>query len=65
MTNNETLQQLHLVDNGQGDTAVCKQCKQPFSVSRVGRPPKFCSSGCRVANWREKRKRDSEKPEGL
>lgn len=35
---------------------TCKHCKRPFTPARVGRPAKFCSSGCRVAHWRARRK---------
>ena len=62
MNDNEILHQLlQLLDNGQKDTqqggaAVlghCGQCGEPLQrKSRNGRLPKFCSSGCRVANWR-------------
>lgn len=63
MTNNEILAQLlHLVDKDtqQGGAAVlgnCGHCGEPLRrKSRNGRFPKFCSSGCRVANWRQKQK---------
>jgi len=63
MTNGEILQQLlHLVDNHtqQGGAAVLGHgghCGEPLRrKSKNGRFPKFCSSGCRVANWRAKKR---------
>lgn len=66
MTDNEFLHQLlKPVDNEQNDTqrggaavlGQCGQCGEPLRrKSRNGRFPTFCSSKCRVANWRAKQR---------
>lgn len=53
MTDNEILHELlTLIPSAK----TCKHCKRPFTPARVGRPGKFCSSGCRVAYWRAKQR---------
>lgn len=37
-------------------TSPCAHCDQPFAVPNTGRPKKFCSVRCRVANHRRAKK---------
>lgn len=33
----------------------CQKCNHSFSHSPIGRTPRFCSSACRQANYRQQR----------
>lgn len=42
---------------------VCHHCGTEFDETGVGRPPRFCSSRCRVAAFRLKRSEQASRQE--
>ena len=39
---------------------VCPHCKRPFTPRATGRPPTFCSPGCRMGAWRARQRGGGE-----